>query len=344
MKKKILVVAGILEKDGRIGYTQPFVDRQIESLQQSGIEIISYSIRGWQTKLNYILSIFRINRLLKKDKSISLIHAHYSYSGIICSFQKRVPVVVSLMGDDIYGTAKENGKIFFLSKINLLLIKLFKKRWAAVIVKSNKMSNYISHPNLFVIPNGIDLGKFSPIEKNKAREILGLKLDGKYILFGGDPNNMRKNFKLARQTADILINEGVKVTLLPLKNLAHSQIPLYLSASDSLLFTSYYEGSPNIVKEALACNLPIVSVKVGDVEERLQGVEGCYLADYDAIELAKYVKLVLQNNSYKNLRAAVLNLSLPETARKIIDIYQKILDNNLDIGFAKNEKTATMIS
>jgi glycosyltransferase involved in cell wall biosynthesis len=107
----------------------------------------------------------------------------------------------------------------------------------------------------------------------------------------------------------------------------HSKIPVYMNACNALLFVSMYEGSPNVVKEALACNLPVVSVSVGDVPERLAGISGCVVsADDDPNTLARAIEQVLRSDRRVDGRASVSELNEELLARRMIQIYESAID------------------
>src|SRR5712664_1222709 len=104
----------------------------------------------------------------------------------------------------------------------------------------------------------------------------------------------------------------------------NAEVPVWLNASDVLLLTSMHEGSPTIVKEALACGLPVVSVDVGDVAERIEGVEGCYLAPPQSADLAAKLCLVRQSRKRLNCQTRLEELSIVSVARKLKRCYEEI--------------------
>ena len=112
-----------------------------------------------------------------------------------------------------------------------------------------------------------------------------------------------------------------------LDGVPHERVPLWLNASDSILLTSTHEGSPNVVKEALACDVAVVSTDVGDVRERIEGIDGCYVADATPADLAGKLRLALAGGRVRS-RAAVAELSLPRTAERIRDVYAAVLDRS----------------
>src|SRR5207253_1636582 len=145
----------------------------------------------------------------------------------------------------------------------------------ACIVVSEHMKAFLPRSvSAHVIPSGLDLDQFRPIPREEARARLGLPLDKRLVLFVGNPAVERKRYPLAREAVDIL-KRSLPADLMVAWSVRHRDVPLWMNACDALVFTSMQEGSPNAVKEALACDLPVVSVPVGDVAQRIGGVAGC---------------------------------------------------------------------
>src|SRR4029077_15346929 len=130
-----------------------------------------------------------------------------------------------------------------------------------------------------ILPNGVDLDMFAPRPKNAARQELGWGADEQVILFIGDPDDPRKNVRLAREAAETVCRENPATRLHLAWGVSPNRVPVLMNAADCLVFPSKSEGSPNVIKEAMACALPIVSTPVGDVVERLSGVENCHICE-----------------------------------------------------------------
>ena len=215
------------------------------------------------------------------------------------------------MGSDVYS-----------SKIRSLLIHIFEKfLWAKTIVKSPRMQEKLKLKNAVIIPNGVNLKDFYPINKNTARKKLGW--DNRiYILFSADPNRPEKNYKLA--SAAISTIKDADINLIPLVGIPYPLMNYYYNACDLLLLTSLYEGSPNVIKEALACNCPIVSTNVGDVSERLSGVDGCFICDFKPADVALKIKLALKHKKSIKGRISIQDLDQIKIAKQIIAVYEKV--------------------
>ena len=306
---KILFVSSGNNKFG----ISPIVYNQGESIKKYGLYIDYFTIVG-KGVFGYLKNVFLIKKKIKKK--YDLIHAHYSLSAFAATLAfPNIPLVVSLMGTD--------------SQMNLfwrLLIKVcYLAFWDHTIVKSKSMKESLHLNKASVIPNGVDLNKFKLRDKLEIRKKLGLNGNKKYILFLSNPDRLEKNFSLAKNAVDILPDPSI--ILLPIFDKKHNEAIDYLNASDILLMTSLWEGSPNAVKEAMACNIPIVSTNVGDVREVIGNTEGCYITSFKAEDVADKIKKALQFGKRTNGRQRIIELGLDsETiAKKIIKVYEEVL-------------------
>ena len=197
-------------------------------------------------------------------------------------------------------------------------------RWAATIVKTEEMKARLNLTRALVLPNGVDLKRFAPVYKEKARAHLNLTTEFKVILFITMRDRPEKNLPLAISAMKSL-NEN-PVDFLHLYDKQNSEIAWYLNAADLLLLTSKREGGVNVIKEAMACNCPIVSTDVGDVRHVISGTEGCYISGHDEDSLADNIRKALAFGQRTNGRSRITELGLDSStvARKIIDIYQTV--------------------
>jgi glycosyltransferase involved in cell wall biosynthesis len=245
--------------------------RQIESLRAIGAEIITLEIKGIP-KLKYFQ---KLPSLRKYIPSVDLVQAHYGYCGWLARSQFRKPVVVSFMGDDLLGTPNDEGRIEPFSRLMVQANRWLARIVDAVIVKSAEMAKVVAPPKAHIVPNGVDLKIFRPMDKHAARALLGWDGNRHHILFPGNPETPRKGFRLAQA---VVMNASKRLAepleLISLWGVASDQVPLYMNSCEAVLLTSFSEGSPNVVKEAMACNLPVVSVPVGDVPETVKGEPG----------------------------------------------------------------------
>ena len=294
------------------------VQSQGESLKKNGIELDYFAIQRKGAK-GYIQSIARLRKFIKK-KNYNLIHAHYFLSAIVASLSSKLPMVVSLMGSDTHMN-------LFWKRI----IKLFYRfRWNVTIVKSARMKTGISLDDAFVIPNGLDFHLFKPIERSVAKIKVGFNDNRHHIVFIANPERPEKKYSLAKKAIELIKNDHVELNTV--SNVVQKIIPYYINSADVLLLTSSREGSPNVVKEAMACNCPIVSTDVGDVKEVIGNTEGCYICSYKPEDVANKIKLALDFGKRTDGRKNIKHLDENIIAKKIIDLYKKVLGNNIKMS------------
>lgn len=301
---KVLFVSS--GKSGDVGHV---VKNQGESLVRHGVEIEYFTITpGF---LGYIKAIPHINRMVRRGR-YDLVHAHYSLSAFTATLAGCSPLVVSLMGSDTF-----HNRI-----LSYIIRSLSKQRWAATIVKTSDMKRRLKLNNSLVLPNGADMARFAPIEKETARKYLGLPSDKRIVLFITGINRPEKNFTLAKKAVESLHDTSVEI--MHLYETSNSEIPYYLNAADLLLLTSSREGGVNVIKEAMACNCPIVSTDVGDVRWVLSGTEGCYISGQGYESVAENIKKALAFGKRTNGRKRIFELELDSVSvgKKIMDIYR----------------------
>ena len=291
----------------------PIVKNQGESLKQNGIDLYYFTIKG--KGINGYLKNIPILKKHLNANHYDIIHAHYFFSALVATLSGANPLIVSLMGSDAYK-----------NKSFSYLIKYFSKsKWDKTIVKTDAMKHYLKLINAPVIPNGVDLQKFEFIPIENAIIFTDFDINKKHILFLSNPDRQEKNYKLAKQAVDLLNSNYID--LHAIYNIPHDKVPYYFYSADVLLLTSLWEGSPNVIKEAMACNLPIVSTDVGDVKEIIGDTEGCYICSYDPTDVAEKIKMALSFGKRTNGRKRIIELGLDSDsiAKKIIDVYQEVL-------------------
>lgn len=254
----------------------PFVVEQAEALRRAGCDVEFFGVQGKGVK-GYLKALPLLKQRIKAYHP-DVIHAHYGLCGLLAGLQRRVPVVTTYHGSDI--NLKKN-RPFSRIAMSLSKYNIFVSRKTMEIASPKK--------KYALIPCGIDLSDSQLTSKQEARARMHLDEDKKYVLFAGAFNNAVKNAPLAQEAVALLPD----VILMELKGYSREQVNLLMCAADAFLMTSISEGSPQVVKEAMACGCPIVSVDVGDVSERIMGLEGCYLAERTPEEVAEKLKKAL---------------------------------------------------
>lgn len=312
----------------------PFIRSQGDSLSQEGIEISYFPILG-KGMLNYLKNVLPLRKHLKNNP-VDVIHAHYSLCGWVAVLAAgRIPVVLSYMGDDLFGSHTALHKRSFASWLLILLGKAVQPFLSAIICKSQQMADAISRKSIcHIVPNGVRLEQFKLYDKGLRKE-LGLDKDKKYVLFLGDPSDNNKNVALVEAALEILNRPDVE--LLIRYKVSHDAVVKYLNAADVFTLCSFSEGSPNVVKEAMACNCPMVVTRAGDAAWVVGDMPGCYVSPtYEPEDFAQKLRLALQyaekNGRTKGReRLLALGLDAKSIAEKVIGIYQTIANKKRHI-------------
>jgi glycosyltransferase involved in cell wall biosynthesis len=164
------------------------------------------------------------------------------------------------------------------------------------------------------------------MDRRRCRRDLGWKETDFILLFAGSPSNPTKRFPLAQSAVQTLRAGGVPAKLKVMAGIPNDKVPIWLNAADALLLCSLHEGSPNIVKEALACNRPVVAVDAGDIRERTEGIAGCHLAVAEAEDLATKLRLVYEGPGNVDGRTRMRDLSILSVAERVREVYQVVLN------------------
>ena len=304
---RVLVVARC--KNGRYA---PFVTEQVEAIERQGVECRFFGVDGAGV-LGYIRQLPEFRKAIL-DFRPDVIHAHYGLCGLLANYQRTVPVVTTYHGSDI-----NDPKVLRLSRI---------------AIRRSRFNIFVSQKNIDIarpqkdyalIPCGINLEDYPIIDKAEARLKLGLSPSKLYVLFAGAFDNPVKNSELAK-TAMKIVPEA---ELLELKGYTRPQVATLMQAVDAFLMTSYSEGSPQVIKEALACGCPIVSVDVGDVKTRIFGLDGCFVSKPDIDDLAAAIHNALSFKGRTRGRESIINdgLTSSQIAQLIVSCYTNILKN-----------------
>jgi glycosyltransferase involved in cell wall biosynthesis len=301
-----------------------FVRTQAESLRRAGVTVEVLVLQGRFRKLIYPKGMLQLRQRLKSD-GFNLIHAHYSYVGMVARTQRQVPVVVTYHGDDLLGTIDERGQTKATSRLIAAAGRKLAQYVDACIVQTQQMFDTIPKGNVFIIPHEVDFEIFKPCDLQYARAMLGLAGHKKYLLFAANPKIPVKHFPLAHAVAQELARRDPTVELLVVYKEPQERLALYMSACDVLVFPSYQEGSPNIVKQAMACNLPIVATDVGDVCQVIGNCRGCYICAPSIDQFAARISQILLTGNRTGGREDVRHFDASAVSRKVIAVYEKVI-------------------
>jgi len=295
-----------------------FVKEQVESLRKEGVSCDVFFINSREKgKKTYLLELMNLFFYLFRNK-YDLIHCHHAFSGVIFVLSGHAFFVKSIL-------SYQNPPQFEGGKKLFKILYLFFNQ----IIFKCKLPEMVL-PKAFYLPNGVDTKFFSVLDKLECRKRLDLEKDKKYILFT-DSYKKRRQKRIDRfnELIDILKNQLNENNVVPLvlTSTPREMMPLYINASDVHVITSDFEGSPNSVKECLACNVPVVSTPVGNVEEMLRDVNGCFISgSFESNELALLVKKSLYTNHFNGRNTLQeKDLTIDSVAKKLIKLYSNII-------------------
>lgn len=317
----MLVVTNLWPTETDPGYGS-FVKAQMDSLRPLGVDFDVLFINGQESRWNYLRAVGQMRRQLRSTR-YDLIHAHFGLSGWVARLQWRAPVVVSFMGDDVLGRPKRSGRITLYGRFLQVSSFILARVVSAVIVKSRQMKATLRLRSARVIPNGVDLELFRPMDCAEARRSLGLDLGKKYVLFPYNPAEVRKRFDLIEAAVARAREQVPALEILTVRGVPQARMPLYLNAADMLVLASLIEGSPNGVKEAMAVNLPVITVDVGDAAELIGETEGCCLVARTAEALAERIVEVCRHGGRTRGRGSIARLSIENVAGRIAEVYAR---------------------
>lgn len=308
---KVLFISSANKREG----LNTIVKNQGKSLEEKGIDIVYFGIEGSGLK-GYFKNISRLRKYLKTHK-FDVIHAHYSLSGVVASLAGAKPLVVSLMGSDVV-----------YSRLFTLIAHFFSKYiWHTTIVKSAFLKEKIRNQKSIIIPNGVNTILFKPMDKTDCQKRIGWKNSKKHIFFPASKDRPEKNYQLAKKSIEAI--RDFDIVLHGASGIKNEEMPLYYNAADAVLLTSIWEGSPNAIKEALACNRPIISTKVGDVPWLIADVKGCYLSENNYLSISNSIIEVLKSDEKRSGVEAISRLELKreQVAEKLIEVYRNAVSS-----------------
>lgn len=329
--KVIYVTTGRVNNDHSI-YFPPLVKNQIKSLHPfvSDPRIVIIS------SINPLFLLRKVMELRSIGDRYELIHAQYGAMTSFIAFlgKKDRPLVVSFGGSDLLGSAGRGLKWTLRNWITRQLGLLAASRSSKIIVKAEHLMKLLPgglRRKAIIIPNGVNLDIFYPRDKNEARAKLGWDFEQYYVLFTPSKANnvIVKNLVLAKEVIEIVQEQLPSTKLELILDKSPVEVAEMMAAADCFLMTSKHEGSPNVIKEAMACDLPVVTVNVGDVHARLSSVKNCYVVNsYDANMLAAKLLEVLRRNQRSDGSEALRNqqLTAEEIRDKILTIYNEVTE------------------
>ena len=325
---RVLVVTNMYPSDAH-PTAGTFVAAQVESLRDAGVDMEVLLVDRVAAGRAVYRNLAKTVRASFNTVNPDLVHV--MYGGVMAAAVTRAirerPVLVSFCGSDLLGIS--GGAVKMLSgRLGVAASKRAAVRAAGIVVKSENLLNAlprgIDDSRVWLLPNGVDLRRFRPIDRLECQHHLGWDPSRRHVLFPANPTRPEKRFGLAEACVARLNKNSSDVHLHVLKDVPHEDVPTWLNAAEAILVTSTHEGSPNAVKEALACNVPVVSVDVGDVRARIDGIDGCFVADPTPANLAAKLGHVFERKAPIDARKQMHETSLEHVAEKLREIYETL--------------------
>lgn len=316
----------------------PFVTEQGGALRAAGCEVDYFLVKG-----SYIGAVRALKAKIRECRP-DIVHAHYGLSAITAELQGVVPVV----------TTFHNGETHSWWVNMMTSLMSLRAKHVIYVAPHIRDLVYFKAKNYSIIPCGVSLEDCFLMDKAEARRKLGWSDDKKYIMFGGAFDNTRKNYKLLAEAVERLAmsDEGLgksqesrvkSIECIEMKGLSRAECVLRMNACDVFALPTKNEGSPQALKEAMACNCPIVATDVADIKYLLGDLPGHYVLpnkkgdgawwkgdEHSAEELATLLKqaLAFERRTEGRKRIEELGYTNELVAQKIIKIYQHVLEEN----------------
>ena len=305
----------------------PFIREQVGALREQGCECAYYYVKG-KGIMGYLRAIPGLRKMIREWKP-DVVHAHYGLSCLVANLAtRRVPVASTYHGSDI--------NVKSVRRFSKMAIRL--SAWNIFVSKKNMaLAGAVEGKKASLVPCGINIPlPWNDLQKQKVEQLTLnqwvetiMPKGKKYVLFAGAFDNEVKDPERAKQAINELKNEGVKAELVELKGYNRDQVNALMYSCDAFLMTSKTEGSPQVIKEAMACGCPIVSVDVGDVKERVEGLEGCYVVESrKPMDIAEALRKAIAFDGKTNGREKIIELGLTNelVAKQIIETYEDIIN------------------
>jgi glycosyltransferase involved in cell wall biosynthesis len=289
------------------------VEQQKRSLEDLGIDVDVLFFDGMRNRLNYLIGALRVFWDVQIRRRYDLLHAHYGFSGVVARMQMSCPVIVTFRGSDVLTQRERPVSQWVANKVE------------RVIVMTKEMKRVLGRNDALVLPYGLDMDTFKPRPQDDARRELNLPLDVPLILFPYDPQRRIKRFDLVLQAVTILSEKFLGIKVLVIHDKPQKVVATYMNACDVMILASESEGAPGAIREAMACNLPIVSVDVGDVADLIRVVDGCYICERNPSSIAAEVTKVLTLRKRSTGCTVASQFDIKRTAATLLTVYNQVL-------------------
>lgn len=302
------------------GNSMVFARRQARAVAAAGVEVECFYLAS-RTAPRKVWREWRRLRTAIASLRPDLVHAHFGTVTALLTVLAagRTPVIITYRGSDL------NPLPGLRARLGRLFSQLAALKAARIVCVSERLRKQLWWRRRIatVLPTGVDLAEFYPRPRQEARAALGWPAEGRVVLFNAGRDAALKRLDLARAAFERAraALPGLRLEVLR-GDTPPERMPLVVNSADCLLVTSDAEGSPTMVQEALAANLPVVSVDVGDVAEVLAGLEGARIAPRDPEALARMLVELLEQPRCAPLRERAAAFSSERIAGELVCLYR----------------------
>jgi teichuronic acid biosynthesis glycosyltransferase TuaC len=319
--RKVLFVTPYVGRDTPESF--PFAKLLMAKVAEQGIEVRNLLVTKTANPLFLARERKELRSLVKTFQPDVVVANYGTFTGLFVAVFARGPKVIVFRGTDLNPSPEEPRILrivqYLTSHVASFLVDAF------VCVSKELAGRLIAKRPCTVFPDPIDLELFRPLDRESCRSELGWDPNKPIAVFFGYGFRAGKGLGHARRIQQGIANSGSNVEFKVLSNwVRREQMPVYLNAADCLLFLSDFEGSPNLVREACACNLPIVTVPVGDVREVLAEVRPAEVVEREDSLLIEALARVTLMRTRSNGRMHVEQYSGDRTAKKLVDFLSKV--------------------
>lgn len=312
-KRRILVVTNTYPTAEMPG-DSPQIHDQVEAMKARGMDVDVMHVNRYRGKRVYFETAWKLFLLSFQPRRYDIIHTYYGHCGFLALLQFKYPVVATFLGSDL------------LHPRDAMIGKIASRFANGVIVQSEEMKHASNRADACIVPFGLNTRLFTPLPMEEARRELGLALDEKLVLFPWNPARPVKRFDLVQESIEIVRQRYEQVKVLTIYDQPHEIVAKYMNACDVMILVSNHEGSPMALREAMACNLPIVSVDVGDVRELIKNVDGCYLCKQEPVDIAEKLCMALERCKRTCGSQIIKRADAAWGAEQVIRLYERVLE------------------
>ena len=324
LKNILFVVPG---KKNHSPQIMSFVKRLAKGVEELGLRVHNFTVVKSVNPVCFVQQGRALMQAVKTTEADLVVGQFGTYTGLLVALFAPRPKIITFRGSDLNpvpsASALWNLLAHSASQFSSLLVD-------GIVVVSRGLQDrlFFKLRLVKIIPSPTETELFRPRDTAECRKILGWKYPAASAVFLAGNNALVKGIDLARKVKTELQRRNSKILLYIIeREIPLAELPIILNAADCLLFLSEYEGSPNLIRDACACNLPIVSVAVGDVVEVLAGVKHSKVVPRKVVDIVNAVIEICDQKLRSNGRISVMQYSTLNIASRTVEFYAQVIDD-----------------